>query len=146
MSGGEAGAPGAHLRRAADVIELTELMSRYTRAVDSLAFDRLAEALRDDAVVCYAWLAVGATEYDRIELSGLPAVQAWLGSRLAGRPELRRFVSGFELLEWSMSEAAGAVQMHERDMRITGTYRFRAVRGPAGWKIRRLDLTEEIHH
>jgi SnoaL-like domain len=146
VSGREAGDHVAHLRRARDVIELTELMSRYTRAVDSLAFDRLTEALRDDVVIRYAWLPVGAAEYERIELSGLPAVQAWLGSRLAGRPDLRRFVSGFELLEWSASEAVGTVQMHERNMRITGTYRFRAARGPAGWKIRRLDLTEEIHH
>ena len=50
------------------------------------------------------------------------------------------------MLEWSVSEAVGTVQMHERDMRITGIYRFGAARGPVGWKIRRLDLTEEIHH
>jgi hypothetical protein len=143
---GEAGAHDVHLQRAHDVIDLTELMARYTRAVDSLAFDRLAEALYDDVVICYAWLPVGAREYQSIELSGLPAVQAWLGKQLAGRPDLRRFVSGFELLEWSVSEAAGTVQMHERDMRITGAYRFRAVRGSAGWRLRRLDLREKIHH
>jgi SnoaL-like domain len=119
-------------------------MARYTRAVDSLAWDRLAEALRDDVVIRYSWRPPGAADYSSVELSGLPAAQAWLDAQLGQRPSLRRYVSGFRLLEWSADEAAGSVQMHERDMRITGIYRLHAVRAPLGWRISRLDLKEEI--
>lgn len=126
-------------------LELAELMARYTRRVDALAFDRLGDVLLDDAEVHYAWRPVGAAEHETMDLIGLPAVQAWLSASLSGRADLRRYVSNLDLLAYSADEASASVRMHERGMRISGLYRFDAVRGPAGWRLRRLRLREEIH-
>jgi len=125
-------------------LELTELMARYTRRVDGLAFERLGDVFVPDAEVHYAWLPVGAVEYETSELIGLPAIQAWLSKSLSGRPDLRRYVFGLDLLEHSADAGSATVHMHERGMRISGTYRLDAVRLPVGWRLRQLRLREEI--
>lgn len=127
-------------------LDVVELMARYTRAVDGLAFERLVDVFEADATVRYCWLPVDSAGPESVHLRGLDAIQSWLRARLAGRPHLRRFVSNPELLGWTPGAAAVRIAMHERDMRITGTYQVHAVRQPAGWRIRRLDLAEQIHH
>lgn len=133
------------LKRWGDAVELAELMARYTRAVDDLRFERLSEVFLHDAVVRYEWLPLGAATYESVELDGLLAVQAWLGRSLGGRTGLRRYLTGFELLDWLGDTASAVMQMHERDMRITGAYRLGARRGPSGWRFESLHLTERIH-
>jgi hypothetical protein len=132
------------LIRAGIRLDMNELMARYARAVDGLAFDVLCDILAPDVEISYSWLSFGASEYSSQVLHGLPEVQAWLRQRLSGRGELRRFMSDLYLLEHGTDAARGSVQMHERDMRITGTYTFDAVRSAGGWRLRRLDLVEEI--
>lgn len=127
-------------------LEVVELMARYTRAVDALDFDRLADVFVPEATVRYSWLPLRGSAYDSVELRGLAAIQAWLGRSLAGRPHLRRFVSNPELRCWSPTSAVATVAMHERDMRITGAYEVHAVRRAGGWRARRLTLVEEILH
>lgn len=133
------------LSRARAARAVADLMARYTRLVDGLDFDELRVVLCPGASVRYRWRPVGAAEHDAVALAGIDEITAWLESRLAGRSELRRFVSDLELHTWSDSDVRAAVQMHERDMRISGEYQVHAVRTAAGWRVRQLDLTETIH-
>lgn len=139
---------GSELARANAQVEVSELLARYARLVDGLAFDRLEEVFRPDAVARYAVRFLGADEHTVTELSGVEAIRGWLSEHLTGRPDLRRFVSGFTLERWEPPTAELTASMQERDMRITGTYRIQVRRddGDAGWRIERLFLTEEIHH
>jgi len=132
------------LARAQARLDLAELMARYARAVDALAFDQLAAIFTPDVQVRYSWQPFGADQYETRALDGLAQAQTWLRDRLTGRTELRRFMSGLRILEHGPDHALGSVQMHERGMRISGTYGFEAVRRERGWRLRRLDLVEEI--
>ena len=143
--GTDEAAAAERVRRGRDLLEVAELTARYCRAVDGLAFDRLTDVFEPDAAVSYAWLPLGEATYRSVGLDGLDTVRSWLRASLTGRSELRRFVSNAELLAWSPTAAVVGLAMHERDMRISGRYTVHAVRVADRWRIRRLDLVEEIH-
>lgn len=64
------------LQRLTDRLEIVDLLTRYTRAVDTKAFGELAEVFTDDAVLDYS--SVGGPV-------GPPAeVAPWVGEGLAG--------------------------------------------------------------
>ena len=132
------------LREVADRIEIADLLTRYTRAVDTRDWDRLDDVFTPDARIDYTATGGIAGQF--------PEVKAWLAKMLplfgrtqhvVGQAEVElagdtAAVAAYFLNPMVLQPAAGAEQIWE----FGGYYHHRLVRTPAGWRSR--ELVEEL--
>ncbi|MEV4165148.1 nuclear transport factor 2 family protein [Nonomuraea dietziae] len=133
-------------REVADRLEITGLLARYTRAIDTGRWEALSEVFTADAVIDYR--AAGGIA------GGLEEVRAWLAEVLAHWPG-RLHLVGAPVIDFADGEAVVVAPFTDtlspsRDMvgadakglcQGGGWYRHRMVRTPSGWRSR--ELVEE---
>ena len=132
------------LREVADRIEIGDLLTRYTRAIDTGELDRLDDVFLPDARIDYTATGGIAGRY--------PEVKAWLAEVLpifahtqhvVAQAEVRldgdaADVAAYFLNPMVLAKADGPEQIWE----FGGWYHHRLVRTPAGWRSR--ELVEEL--
>ena len=132
------------LQRISDRLEIEEVLTRYTRAIDTGAWDRLDAVFTADARIDY-------TQSGGIE-GGYAEVKAWLAENLPAFPR-RMHTLGQVEIEHDAEGARVAAYFHnpmtlpagageERLVEVGGLYHHRMVRTPDGWRSRR--LVEEL--
>lgn len=131
---------------AIDRLDVIELSSRYAWGIDTLDRDLLAHTFAPDAVAEYK--GVGEPRFNLDEhLEGFDAIFAWLqknlGSRSGWKGVPMHFVQN-HLVELQGDSATLKFYMHNRAMSAGGIYTFKAIRTPAGWRISRLLLQEQL--
>ena len=131
-----------------DRLDIDDLLTRYTRAIDTGEWDRLDEVFTPDARIDYT--ATGGIE------GAYPEVKAWLAESLPmfprrqhvlaqkevelgadGDPDGAR-VTAYFLNPMIFAEADGTELLWE----FGGFYHHRLVRTPDGWRSR--ELVEEL--
>lgn len=130
------------LAELADRQEITDLITRYTRAVDTREFDTLREVFTEDAVLDYS--RVGGPEGPRDE------VIPWIERGLAGFDRFQHLV-GQVSIELDGPDSARATAYFTNPMvavapdgtetlfEVGGYYRHLLVRTPDGWRSRRIE-------
>ena len=127
-----------------DRIEISDLLTRYTRAVDTGTWDLLDDVFTEDAHIDYTATGGIADEF--------PKVKAWLAEVLPmfssrqhvlGQSEVsvegdRAEVTAYFLNPMVLTQDDGTQQVWE----FGGYYRHRLVRTPEGWRSCR--LVEEL--
>jgi hypothetical protein len=126
----------------ADRIEIADLLTRYTRAIDTRAWDRLDEVFLPEAHIDYT--ASGGIA------GAFPEVKAWLArtlpifaatQHLLGQSEVTVAGDAATVVAYftnPMVPAHDTAQLWE----FGGYYHHRLVRTPAGW--RSAELVEEL--
>lgn len=123
-----------------DRIEIADLLTRYTRAIDTGEWDRLDEVFTADATIDYT--ATGGIEGE------FPKVKAWLAEMLPMFPRRHHVIAQSEV-EVDGDEATvlayflNPMVLPQPDgtellWEFGGYYRHRLVRTAAGWRSRRL--------
>lgn len=131
------------LQELSDRAEITDVITRYTLAVDEGDFDRLDTVFTPDAHIDY-------TESGGV-VDSYPVVKAWLAEALPGFSTHRIHMVGQVAFDFagSRDEAAVAAYFHnpmriadgrggERVVEVGGIYRHTFVRTDAGWRSRKL--------
>jgi hypothetical protein len=127
-----------------DRLEITDLLTRYTRAIDQGAWDDLDDVFTDDAQIDYT--ATGGIA------AGYPEVKEWLARTLPmfarrqhvlGQVEVRldgetAAATAYFLNPLVFAQEDGSEQVWE----FGGYYHHRLVRTPDGWRSGR--LVEEL--
>ncbi|MBF4161295.1 nuclear transport factor 2 family protein [Nocardioides acrostichi] len=127
-----------------DRLEIAEVLTRYTRAVDEHAWDRLDQVFTADAVIDYT--ASGGVH------DAFPTVKAWLAEVLPMFFRRTMHMLGQIEITWTDAErsAADVVAYFDNPMTLDdgsggtkvahfgGFYRHAMVRTPEGWRSRRL--------
>ena len=132
------------LQTISDRIEIADLLTRYTRAIDTGQWDRLDEVFTPDAQIDYA--ATGGT------VGSFPEVKKWLAEMLPMFPR-RQHVLGQSEVELHGDEAdvtayfLNPMVLPQQDggellWEFGGFYHHRLVRTPDGWRSR--ELVEEL--
>lgn len=132
------------LQTISDRIEIDDLLTRYTRAIDTGHWDGLDEVFTPDARIDYT--ATGGMA------GGYPEVKRWLAENLPLFPR-RQHVLGQKEVDLGSDQAAvtayflNPMVLTDRDgtellWEFGGFYRHRLVRTPAGWRSR--ELVEEL--
>lgn len=127
-----------------DRIEIADLLTRYTRAIDTGEWDRLDEVFIPDATIDYT--ATGGIEGE------FPKVKAWLAEMLPMFPRRHHVIAQSEV-EVTGDEATvlayflNPMVLPQPDgsellWDFGGYYRHRLVRTAAGWRSAR--LVEEL--
>ncbi|MBC9732690.1 nuclear transport factor 2 family protein [Nocardioides marmotae] len=133
------------LQELSDRTEIAAVLTRYTRAIDTGEFDRLATVFTPDAQIDY-------TESGGIA-GGYAEVAPWLAEVLPAFFPRRMHTLGQVAIELAGDEAEVAAYFHnpmpvtgedgaERVVEFGGIYHHRMVRTPDGWRSR--ELREEI--
>jgi hypothetical protein len=126
-------------RAIADRVELTELLSRYHQAVDSLDWEGLRRVFTPDARCAYLGLDLFGAEDSHLE--GREKIIAWLqgglGQLADGNP--RHFFSN-HVFNVQGDTAHSRSYMHGFRPHIGGLYEIDHVRTPEGWRIKNLSL------
>lgn len=135
------------LRTIGDRLEIDDLLTRYTRAIDTGAWDLLDEVFTADATIDYT--STGGIE------GGYPEVKAWLAENLPmfprrqhvlgqkevlldGDPPVGAAVTAYFLNPMVLPQADGSELLWE----FGGLYHHTLVRTESGWRSRR--LVEEL--
>lgn len=131
-------------RELADRIEIADLLTRYTRAIDAGDWDRLDEVFAPDARIDYTSSGGVAGAY--------PEVKAWLASVLPMFARRQHLIAQSEV---HIDGDAARVTAYfynpmlfaregepERLWEFGGYYHHRLARTPAGW--RSIELREEL--
>ena len=132
------------LRTLADRLEIDDLLTTYTRAIDTGAWDRLDAVFTPDAEIDYA--STGGIA------AGYPEVKAWLAQNLPMFPR-RQHVLGQKEVELAGAHARVTAYFlnpmvlprpdgSELLWEFGGLYHHDLVRTGAGWRSRR--LVEEL--
>jgi hypothetical protein len=127
------------LARAADRVELAELMHRYALAIDSADFEALRGVFTADATVDFG--SVGHYVEGASGVSGIDAILGWFRAALAPFPDVLHFMSN-HVIDLDGDRARVRTYMHVLHMSMGGLYDAQAVRTPAGWRIARFRLDE----
>jgi hypothetical protein len=138
------------LRTLSDRLEIDDLLTRYTRAVDTGEWDRLDEVFTPDARIDYSatggiegaypevksWLAKSLPMFSRRQ-HVLGQKEVDLGTDADGSPSTGR-VTAYFLNPMIFGKADGTELLWE----FGGFYHHRLVRTPEGWRSR--ELVEEL--
>lgn len=127
-----------------DRIEIADLLTRYTRAIDTGEWDRLDEVFLPDAAIDYT--ATGGIEGD------FPKVKAWLAEVLPMFPRRHHVIGQSEVVVEGDSADVTAYFLNpmvfpqedgsELLWEFGGYYRHKLVRTAEGWRSR--ELVEEL--
>jgi hypothetical protein len=144
MLGPDEGGPVLDLREISDRIEIADLLTAYTRAVDTGDWDRLDALFTPDARIDYT--ASGGIQ------GTFPAVKAWLAEVLPMFVRRQHLLGQSEVV---IDGDTAAVTVYfsnpmvsvgddgvERLFSCGGVYHHRLVRTPDGWRSR--SLAQEI--
>lgn len=126
------------LQELSDRQEITDLITRYTRAVDTRSFGDLADVFTDDAVLDYS-IVGGPT--------GTPdAVVPWIEKGLAGFDRFQHLVGQVSIdLDGDTATATASFTNPmvsvgpdgtEKPWEVGGYYHHDLVRTPLGWRSR----------
>lgn len=125
------------LQEIADRIEIQDLLTRYTRAIDTRDFDRLDDVFTPDATIDYT--AVGGTR------GAFPEVKAWLRTALGHYSVSQHMISNFTIVvEGDTAQSRVYVFNPMGRTRpdgqlelffMGGYYVDRLIRTAAGWRI-----------
>lgn len=130
----------------ADRLDVIELSSRYAWGIDTLDRELLANTFTPDAVAAYVGVGRNPLALDE-HLAGFEAIFAWLSKSLGHRRGYDgvpwHFVSN-HIVEMHGDTATLRFYMHNRTLAAGGTYTVDAVRTPAGWRIAKLHLEEQL--
>jgi hypothetical protein len=131
-------------RQLSDRIEIADLLTRYTRAVDTGEWDLLDTVFTEDASIDYT--ATGGIRGE------LPAVKAWLAEVLPMFPRRQHVLGQSEvLLDGDRADVTtyflNPMVLPQEDggealWEFGGYYHHELVRTPEGWRSRR--LVEEL--
>jgi len=123
-------------RRLLDRIQVEELMSRYTWAIDGQDWEDIAGLVTEDVVADYRNLAG-----DDALLNGADELRGWLEKTLGWRENSLpwHFVSN-HVIDLQGDVAQSKHYLHNRHMTVWGTYFLECRRGPDGWRISKLTL------
>ena len=133
------------IRSIADRLEITDVVTRFHRAVDSGNFEALADVFTDDAV--WDWVASDATGEVADTAQGRDNVIEWLRTAMSGST-VRHATTG-HLVELDDDRARSTSYMHVVDITtleslangfVTGEHR----RTSSGWRMSRLRIDERI--
>jgi hypothetical protein len=132
--------PRLDIQQIADRIEIDDLLTRYTRAVDSGDWDQLDDVFTTDARIDYT--ATGGIA------GAFPEVKAWLAKTLPMFPRRQHIVAQRDVSLEGDSARVVAYFLNpmvierpaapERLWEFGGYYRHRLVRTDAGWRSREL--------
>ncbi len=121
-----------------DLLEISELLYRYARAVDAKDWDLYRSVFTDDAVIDYS--SAGAIAGSRDE------VTEWLATGFAAIPMSMHYITNIEVLDHS-GDAATVRAMFYNPMQLPGMrdlsycggyYHHELVRTVDGWRSRSL--------
>jgi hypothetical protein len=135
------------LRALADRLEIDDLLTGYTRAIDTGEWDRLDAVFTPDAEIDYTSTGGMAGGYPEVKtwlaqnLPMFPRRQHVLGQRevvLAGEPAETATVTAYFLNPMVLPQADGSELLWE----FGGLYHHALVRTGDGWRSRR--LVEEL--
>jgi hypothetical protein len=132
------------LQQISDRIEISDLLTRYTRAIDTGEWNRLDEVFTPDAHIDYA--ATGGT------VGAYPEVKQWLAEMLPMFPRRQHVIAQSEVVLAGDEAAVTAYFLNpmilpqqdgsELLWEFGGYYRHQLVRTDAGWRSR--ELVEEL--
>lgn len=132
------------LQRISDRIEIDDLLTAYTRAIDSGEWDRLDDVFTPDAYIDYT--ATGGIDGE------YPKVKAWLADSLAAFPRRQHVIAQREVYVVGDAAAVTAYFVNpmvlprrnggEQLWELGGYYRHKLVRTHRGWRSRK--LVEEL--
>jgi hypothetical protein len=132
------------LQQLTDRIEIADLLTRYTRAIDTGEWDRLDEVFTPDAVIDYT--ATGGIEGE------YPKVKQWLSEVLPMFPRRHHVIAQSEVvLDHDAADVTAyflnPMVLPQEDgsellWEFGGYYRHRLVRTAQGWRSR--SLVEEL--
>jgi SnoaL-like protein len=139
------------LQTLSDRLEIDDLLTRYTRAIDTGEWDRLDEVFTPDARIDYtatggiegvypevrAWLAESLPMFPRRQ-HVLAQKEVELGTHDADGPPSTARVTAYFLNPMIFAKADGTELLWE----FGGFYHHRLVRTPDGWRSR--ELVEEL--
>ena len=119
-----------------DRLDIEELVSRYTWAIDGKEWDSLGGIFTPDAEADYTEVGGVAAS-----LSGVDQITSWLRASLGWRTDSIpwHFVSN-HLIAVDGDKAESRHYMHNRHLTILGRYYVTSVRTSGGWRIRKLVL------
>lgn len=128
------------LQTISDRIEIDDLITRYTRAIDTGEWDRLDEVFTPDAHIDYT--ATGGM------VGAYPEVKGWLAENLQIFPRRQHFVAQKEVeLDGDAAELTAyflnPMVLTDKDgsevlWEFAGFYRHSLVRTRQGWRSRRM--------
>lgn len=125
------------LQELSDRIEIQELMTRYSNAIDSRDFDRLDSVFTPDAYIDYR--ALGGID------GHYPEIKDWLAPALAGFPHYLHLVGNIEITLSGDTATACTLCLNPMETPLPGGgsqvmflglwYRDNLVRTSKGWRI-----------
>jgi hypothetical protein len=126
------------LQEISDRLEIQQLMSSYSNAIDARDWDRLARVFTPDAYIDYR--ALGGID------GAFPEVKRWLGPALGKFPHYYHMIANTDIVLEGDTARARTVCFNPMEctlpeggkqvMFIGLWYLDRLVRTPAGWRIR----------
>ena len=133
------------LQEISDRIEINDVLTRYTRAIDAGSWDRLDTVFTPDAEIDYTTSGGIAAAY--------PEIKPWLAEMLPAFFPNRMHTLGQVEVELRGDEAEVTAYFHnpmtmddghggEKVVEIGGLYHHTMMRTPDGWRSRR--LREEV--
>jgi len=126
------------LQRISDQLEITALLTKYARAVDTKDWELYRSVFTDDAHIDYS--SAGAIAGSREEVAD------WLAQGFATIPMSMHYITNIEILE-NTGDTATVRAMFYNPMRLPGMaelsycggyYHHNLVRTAEGWRSRRL--------
>lgn len=130
------------LQQISDRLEIEDVLTRYTRAIDTGAWDRLDTVFTPDAAIDYTQTGGIADSY--------PTVKAWLAENLPMFPRRQHVLGQVEVVMEPGADRAevaayftNPMVLPQRDgsellWEFGGLYHHEMVRTPDGWRSRRL--------
>ena len=125
------------LQEVSDRLEIQQLMTVYSNAIDQRTFERLAEVFTPDAYIDYRAMGGIAGHY--------PGVKAWLGPALHSFPHYYHLIANTEIVLAGDTATARTVCFNPMEVPLPqgGSqvmflglwYLDKLVRTPAGWRI-----------
>lgn len=133
------------LQELSDRTEITDVLIRYTRAIDTGDFDRLDEVFTPDARIDYTESGGIAEEYGKVKPWLAEVLPAFFPKRMHTLGQVAIDLDGDEARvsayfhnPMPMDDGAGGTKVVE----YGGIYHHQMVRSPDGWRSRQLH--EEI--
>ena len=133
------------LQEISDRIEITDVITRYTRAIDTGDWDKLDTVFTPDADIDYTESEGIAATYDTVKPWLAEVLPAFFPKRMHTLGQLDIAVDGDEATctayfdnPMPMSDGQGG----EKIVEIGGLYHHQLVRSPDGWRSRK--LLEEV--
>lgn len=134
-------AEATRLRRAADQVEIIELLSRYTQLIDARDWGSLPRVFASDAECRYVRVSDGVTE-SFPPVRGVDAIRTWLESSL--RPvETMHYMLNHVFNTIDDDRAHTTSYLMVRGTQTGGVYSGEHLRTADGWRI--VSLTLEQH-